>query len=376
MKTSGISGNEMYCLNKLALKPGQVAVGNSVFSLGMVGSFISGVKNFVGGEVSQISSFIQEGRHLAIQRLENEAKNLGEIGITDVSTKLIHHQETSNIEFLSIGSGLYKQVSEDQSFFSSSCDGTELYCNIDANYIPKKFVFGNVAYAIGAVGGIMGALRTLKRGEVKEYSQILNHTRHLALDRIIEDAKASGANAVLNIETEIVSYMPGVTEMLMIGTSSLNSHLPEEYLNSPVTSDLTSTELWSITKMGYIPMKLVLGTSVYSLGVVGGITSAFKSIFRGEISELTTLVYEARENAISLISKEAEQIGADDVIGVKTYMYELGGGMIEFMAIGTAVKKIEGVKTVSEELIPQAIISDKATFFNSTRYEALGGLMG
>jgi hypothetical protein len=46
-------------------------------------------------------------------------------------------------------------------------------------------------------------------------------------------------------------------------------------------------------------------------------------------------------------------------------VYELGGGMIEFMAIGTAVKKVEGAHTLSETLPPQAIMRDKDTYINT-----------
>jgi uncharacterized protein YbjQ (UPF0145 family) len=237
---------------------------------------------------------------------------------------------------------------------------------MDAGYIPQKIAVGNVAYAIGAVGGIMGGLKTLVRGEITEYSNILNHTRHLALDRIVNEAKQAGANSVMNIETRILPYVVGITEMLMIGTASTNSALPAEFTENPITSDLSSTELWSLTNMGLMPMKLLLGTSVYSLGVVGGISSAFKSLVRGEISELTTLIYDARENALNLISQEAKKIGADDIVGTKIYMYDLGGGLMEFMAIGTAVKKVDFVKTQSPTLIPQAVIEDHETFLNRT----------
>ena len=35
--------------------------------------------------------------------------------------------------------------------------------------------------------------------------------------------------------------------------------------------------------MGYLPLKLVLGTAVYSLGVVGGIKAALQCFSRGEV---------------------------------------------------------------------------------------------
>jgi len=86
---------------------------------------------------------------------------------------------------------------------------------------------------------------------------------------------------------------------------------------------------------------------------------------KGEISSLTTLIYEARENALRHIELDADQCGADQVVGIKTYVYNLGGGIIEFLAIGTAVKKIDGLTTQSDQLIPQAIIRDQDTFINT-----------
>jgi hypothetical protein len=85
---------------------------------------------------------------------------------------------------------------------------------------------------------------------------------------------------------------------------------------------------------------------------------------RGEIEELTTLVYDARENALHRLMEHAVEAGADDVVGIKTYVYSLGGGVIEFLAIGTAVKKVPGLKTASDNLPPQAVMSDKDTFIN------------
>lgn len=129
---------------------------------------------------------------------------------------------------------------------------------------------------------------------------------------------------------------------------------------------MTNIEMWNMAKSGYAPMKLLLGTSIYSLGMIGGITSYLKSYMRGEINELTRLIYDARENAIGLINDEAKAIGADDVVGVKTYVYQLGGGLVEFLVIGTAVKKIGNLKTESEQLPPQAIVVDRETFTNAT----------
>ena len=368
---TGLSGNEMYCLHLKGMKPGDLVIGNSVFSMGVVGGIGSSLRTLAGGEVTQVTSIIHEGRQNSYTRMQQEALRHGGVGITGVTSELIQH--SGNVEFLSVGSCVHQEnlpQQGEQIAFSSSADGQALYCQMDAGFRPVKFVFGNVAYSIGVGGGIMGAFKSLGRGEIEQYSQVFNQTRHLALERIAGEARAAGANAVVGIETSIIPYS-GMQEMVMIGTASHHPALPPEYQQNPITSDLTSEEMWNVIALGYMPIQLVLGVSVYSLGVVGGITAAFKALGRGEISELTTLIYEARENAIAKIARDAQACGADDVMGIKTYVYQLGGGIIEFLAIGTAVKKMPGLKTFTDFLPAQAIIRDRDTFYNTAEV-ALG----
>src|SRR2546421_8613273 len=150
--------------------------------------------------------------------------------------------------------------------------------------------------------------------------------------------------------------------MLTVGTASENGALGES--KHPGTAELTGEELWNLTQMGYAPLRLVLGTSVYALGFAGGVSAMFRALSRGEVPEVTRLVYEARENCLAHIRNEAEDLQADGVIGIKVFVYEISRGLVEVMAIGTAIKKDPRVKTHSEQLIPQAIIRDRDTFFD------------
>ncbi len=286
----------------------------------------------------------------------------GAVGISGVTSELVIHG--GNIEFLSIGSAVHREgVNAPALEFTSSSDGQEIYCQLDCGYRPIAFAFGNVAYSIGLGGGIMGGFRSLVRGEIPEFSDIFYHTRHLALERIQKEARDKGANCVIGIKTNIIKFQ-ALQEMVMLGTASHHEAYGPEYSDRPATSDMTAEETWNMIHCGYLPLELVLGVSVYSLGFVGGITSAFKSLVRGEIEELTTMVYDARENALHRMMEHAVAAGADDVVGIKTYVYSLGSGIIEFLAIGTAVKKLPGLKTVSDALPPQAVMSDKDTFIN------------
>jgi uncharacterized protein YbjQ (UPF0145 family) len=356
---TGLSGKEIYCLHLKGLNPGEIVIGNSVLSLGLIGGIGAGLQTLFGGEVAQVTSAISEGRFQSYQRMVREAQQHGALAITGVTSELRHMQ--GNIEFLSVGSGIQRDADGPQlGPFSTSGDGQELYCVLDAGYTPKQFVFGNVAYSVGIGAGIFGMLKSFGRGEVKEFSDVFNSTRHLALQRITTEARAVGANAVVGIETRITPFR-GVHEMLMLGTAAHHAVLPPEASAEPVTSDLTCQEMWNLAAMGLMPLKLVLGTAVYSLGILGGVKALFKSFARGEISELTSLIYDAREHAIGLLKDEAAAIGADDVVGIRTHIHEIGG-LVEFMAIGTAVKRLAGSAPQSPTLPPQAIIRDKDTW--------------
>ena len=369
MRLTGLSGNEIYCLKLLNMEPGNLVIGNSVFSMGLLGGLRAGLSGMVGGEIEDFTSMIAEGRALSLRRLQAEIASHSGNGATGVTSELVFH--TGNVEFLSIGSTVH--VEQENVSFTSSSDGQELYCQMDCGYMPLQFVFGNVAYSIGIGNAILGGLKTLARGEIPEYTSIFYQTRHHALSRIIDEAKTVGANSVVGIRTTILPFgSASVQEMLMLGTASHSDVCRDAHesglVNLPpvVTSDMTCEEMWNMAAAGYVPMKLVIGTSVYSLGLSGGITAWAKNFVKGEISELTTLIYEAREQSLSRMASEAQGLEADDIVGIKTYVYSLGSGLIEFLAIGTAVKYVgDAAKPRSPQLPPQAIVRDKDTFINT-----------
>jgi uncharacterized protein YbjQ (UPF0145 family) len=360
MLHTGLSGNEIYCLAQKGWAPGNIVVGNSVYSLGFVRGIGASFQTLAGGELESVTELISDGRHAAIKRMEAEAAHQKADGLTGVTSEL--KKVGGLMEFLAIGSAV-KGTDYRGPFFTTACTGQDLYCQIDSGYEPRHFVMGNVAYALGVGRGLAGAFRGFAGGEVKEYSQMYNHTRHLALERLEKEAKDRGANAVVDILTHILPFGPGVKEMLMVGTASHNPALGDP--DRPVTSELTGEELWNLAQLGYAPLRLVLGTSVYALGVAGGFKAFFKSFSRGEVDAVTRLIYEARENCLEHITKEAAELEADGVIGIKVYIYEIGTSFVEVMAIGTAIRRNPDVHTKTEVLLPQAIIRDRDTFFDT-----------
>jgi uncharacterized protein YbjQ (UPF0145 family) len=124
---SGLSGNEMYCLGLKGFAPGELVIGNSVYSLGFLGSLGAGLQNIAGGEVTQVTRVIHEGRLEAYGRMIAEAQQHGGHGITSVTSDLKNFY--GNIEFLSIGTCVHRADSTRRELaFSTSHDGQELYC--------------------------------------------------------------------------------------------------------------------------------------------------------------------------------------------------------------------------------------------------------
>ena len=192
---TGLSGNEIYCLGLKGLGPGEIVIGNSVQSIGFIGGIGAGLQSLFGGEVTEVTQAIGEGRVESYRRMAHEAQQHDALAITSVTSELRRMQ--GNIEFLSVGSCITRGTDGPQlGPFSTSSNAQDLFCLLDAGYTPKQFVFGNIAYSVGIAGGILGALKSFGRGEIKEYSDIFNATRHLALDRIAAEARAVGANAV------------------------------------------------------------------------------------------------------------------------------------------------------------------------------------
>jgi uncharacterized protein YbjQ (UPF0145 family) len=361
MKVSGLSGNEVYCLARKGWSPGTIVVGNSVQSLGFTGGIASGLKSMAGGEIKNLTELVSDGRHAALTRIKRETKERGAQGLTGVTLEL--KSLGGLIEFLAIGSAIHNKNYVGP-FFSTACSGQDLYCQIDAGYEPRHLVMGNVCYALGIGRGLSGAFRQFStRGEVKEYSDMYNHTRHLALGRLEKDAQEHGCNAVVDIITRVMP-VGAALEILMVGTGSHHETVGPR--DRPITSELTGEELWNLTQMGYEPVRLVLGTSVYALGIAGGFRSMFRALSRGEVPEITHLVHEARENCLEHINEDAREHDADAVVGIKLFVAELGSGLIEVLAIGTAVRKNPALTTQSEQLLPQAIIRDRDTFFDET----------
>ena len=101
------------------------------------------------------------------------------------------------------------------------------------------------------------------------------------------------------------------------------------------TSDLSVNEFLLVKESGFEPLGLVLGSSIYHIGFQQASWNQNQ-----EMGVLTQAMYHARELAMTRMEEEADQLGADGIVGVRLDIgrYEWGADLAEFIAVGTAVK--------------------------------------
>lgn len=82
-------------------------------------------------------------------------------------------------------------------------------------------VRGNTVRARHLGRDITAALRGLVGGEIHEYTKVLAEAREQSIDRMLEEAAALGANAVLGVRFQTSVVMTGAAELLCYGTAAV-----------------------------------------------------------------------------------------------------------------------------------------------------------
>jgi uncharacterized protein YbjQ (UPF0145 family) len=83
----------------------------------------------------------------------------------------------------------------------------------------KGQVFGLVVRSRGLAGNFAAGLRSLVGGEIHEYTSLLEDTRRQALDRMIQNATAMGANAVISMRFDSSEIGQTMSEIVAYGTA-------------------------------------------------------------------------------------------------------------------------------------------------------------
>lgn len=96
--------------------------------------------------------------------------------------------------------------------------------------VNTDFISGKELETIGLVKGstiqtrnigrdISQGFKTLVGGELKAYNEMMTKARNIATERMIDEARSLGADAIINVRFTTSSVMSGAAEVLSYGTA-------------------------------------------------------------------------------------------------------------------------------------------------------------
>jgi uncharacterized protein YbjQ (UPF0145 family) len=93
-------------------------------------------------------------------------------------------------------------------------------------------VKGNTVRACHVGEDLMAFLKNLVGGEVPEYTEVIAQAREQALDRMVEEARNLGANAVLGLRFSTTYVTQGTAEIMAYGTAVVAEDVPSDSATS------------------------------------------------------------------------------------------------------------------------------------------------
>lgn len=93
------------------------------------------------------------------------------------------------------------------------------------NYVPGKeiealgVVKGTIVQTKNLGKDFMSGMKSLVGGELESYTEMLNEARQVATKRMVDEAEAMGADAVINIRYGSASMMQAAAEVVVYGTA-------------------------------------------------------------------------------------------------------------------------------------------------------------
>ncbi|HEV3056355.1 MAG TPA: YbjQ family protein [Solirubrobacteraceae bacterium] len=79
--------------------------------------------------------------------------------------------------------------------------------------------YGLVVRSMGVIGGVAAGFKAMRRGEVSQYTQLLEDSRRHAIDRMTDNARLLGADAIVGVRFDSSEIGQQLTEIVAYGTA-------------------------------------------------------------------------------------------------------------------------------------------------------------
>jgi uncharacterized protein YbjQ (UPF0145 family) len=229
--------------------------------------------------------------------------------------------------------------------FTSDLSIDELLLVEKAGFEPLELVQGSSYYHIGWSSAPWTA-----NTELAAQSHVMLHARHLAMSRLLEQAKAFDADGVVGMRIEM-EREGHHAEFIATGTAvrkrAGDGASWRGRWGQPFTCDLSGADFWALVRAGFRPVMLAHGVCVYHIAhkTLGQwLSSLDQSMYNQENPTYTQALYDARELAMGRMQHEAHEAGATSgvvAMQVREESHGWGSHVLEFVAVGTGIAPIE-----------------------------------
>jgi uncharacterized protein YbjQ (UPF0145 family) len=220
--TSDLTVNEFLLIKEAGFEPAGLVVGSSIYHIGFQQA--NWTKN---EEMVVLTQAMYHARELAMERMIEEAHELGADGIVGVRLKATHMSWNTDLaEFVAIGTAVYKSDGQGANWrvqgkpFTSDLSGQDFWTLLKAGYRPVGMVMGNCVYHIAHQSFGQWFKNIGQNVEMTNFTQGLYDARELAMERMQQEAEHVGAQGIVgvNIHEGRYGWSSHVLEFFTIGT--------------------------------------------------------------------------------------------------------------------------------------------------------------
>jgi uncharacterized protein YbjQ (UPF0145 family) len=215
--SSDLSVDEAVLLKEIGYEPLGLVVGSGVYHIGYQ------TQNWSNNEeMGGLTEVMYAARTDAVRRMERHAQSVGGQGVVGMKLDVrIHHGRESLAEFVAMGTAVANPSVRSPRLWLSDLSGQDLYLLVRAGYEPVGLAFGACVYHIAHQGLSTWLGQATQNVELGNYTGALYEARELAMTRMQDEARGTGAQGIVAMRIEQASHIWGshVIEFLAIGTT-------------------------------------------------------------------------------------------------------------------------------------------------------------
>jgi uncharacterized protein YbjQ (UPF0145 family) len=239
--TSDLSVNEYLLVEDAGFEPLGLVLGTSIYHIGYQR------RRLGNQELEVLSKALYHARELAMQRMEEEAADLGADGIVGVRLDVRGFGSSAHTaEFLAIGTAIRHRDGKqyrtaDGRPFTSDLSGQDFWTLLRTGARPVGLVMGSCVYNVAYRGFATTMLTAWRNVELPLYTQAMYNARELAMGRMQHEAESLQAHGVVGVDLSEHAHGWGgrIIEFFAVGTAVVRDGSAERLPSPAPVLDLS-----------------------------------------------------------------------------------------------------------------------------------------